>query len=146
MPRELTMMDEHEMQGCGVMPVRRMTLPIPTEDEEQRVVVQWLQLHGILFAHVPNGGYRRRVEAAIFRGLGVQPGVPDLLIFDPPPAAPDRRGVALELKRRQGGRLTEPQRQWLEALRARGWYATVCRGADEAIETLERLGYGRRSA
>lgn len=125
---------------------RRRALPIPTEDEEQRVVVQWLQLHGILFCHIPNGGYRRRTEAAIMSGLGVRKGVPDLLIFDPPPAAPGYRGVALEMKRRVGGRLSAWQRVWLDALQRRGWYTAVCRGADEAIETLERLGYGRRIA
>lgn len=116
---------------------------VPTEDQEQRVVVQWLEMHGVLFAHVPNGGYRRPVEAAIFRGLGVQPGVPDLLIFDPPPLADGYCGTAIELKRRQGGRLTPRQREWLEALRRRRWYTAVCRGADEAIRTLERLGYHR---
>lgn len=128
------------------MPAWRRALPIPTEDEEQRVVVQWLELHGVLFCHVPNGGYRRPVEAAIFRGLGVRAGVPDFLIFDPPPMEPHRPGVALEMKRRVGGRVSESQRFWLEALGARGWYTAVCRGADEAIETLERLGYGRRMA
>lgn len=120
-------------------------MPVPSEEQEQRVVVRWLELHGVLFCHVPNGGSRRRVEAAIFRGLGVQPGVPDLLIFDPPPAAPDRRGTALEMKRRKGGRLTDLQRRWLEALQARGWYAAVCHGADEALAVLQRLGYGRRA-
>jgi hypothetical protein len=31
--------------------------------------------------HVPNGGYRTRTEAAILQGLGVLPGVADLLIL-----------------------------------------------------------------
>ncbi|HEY8417043.1 MAG TPA: VRR-NUC domain-containing protein [Limnochordales bacterium] len=117
---------------------------VPTEDQEQRVVVEWLRWHGILFAHVPNGGYRRRVEAAIFRGLGVQPGVPDLLIFDPPPAEPGRPGAALELKRRRGGRATQAQLQWLAELARRGWAVAVCRGAEEAIAQLEAWGYGGR--
>ncbi|HEY8414450.1 MAG TPA: VRR-NUC domain-containing protein [Thermaerobacter sp.] len=125
---------------------RRRAAWVPTEDQEQRTVVHWLQMHGILFVHVPNGGYRRPVEAAIFRGLGVQPGVPDLLIFDQPPLASQFCGTAIEMKRRQGGRLRESQKEWLEALRRRRWYTAVCYGADEAIRTLEYLGYGRRRA
>lgn len=125
------------------MPRRRAEW-VETEDEEQRTVVHWLQIHGILFAHVPNGGYRRRVEAAIFRGLGVQPGVPDLLIFDPPPKAPARRGAALEMKRQKGGRATPAQLAWLAALAERGWLTAICRGAEEAIAQLEAWGYGKR--
>jgi hypothetical protein len=30
--------------------------------------------------HVPNGGARSVVEGAIFKGLGVKPGVPDLVL------------------------------------------------------------------
>jgi hypothetical protein len=32
---------------------------------------------GVFAFHVPNGGYRRPIEAKILQGLGVVPGVPD---------------------------------------------------------------------
>lgn len=73
---------------------------------------------------------------------GVEAGVPDLLLFDPPPIG-GSCGVALELKRREGGRTSEKQKRWLRELEARGWVALVCHGAAEAIRELERLGYGR---
>lgn len=68
--------------------------------------------------------------------------MPDLLLFDPPPIG-GSCGVALELKRRKGGRTSPKQERWLRELEARGWVALVCHGAEEAIQELERLGYGR---
>jgi len=126
--------------------VTAVRAPIPTEEQEQRALVAWLRYNGILFTHVPNGGYRTRAEAGIFRALGVSAGVPDVLIFDPPPCVPDRRGVAIELKRSRGGRVTPEQRNWLDALHARGWETMICHGADVAIEYLRRLGYGRKTS
>jgi hypothetical protein len=41
--------------------------------------------------NVPNGGWRSPIEAAILKGLGVQPGVPDLILVR------DGRPFALEL-------------------------------------------------
>jgi hypothetical protein len=46
-------------------------------------VVQHLQrraMPGVVYLHVPNGGYRQPAEAAIFSGLGVRAGAPDLLL------------------------------------------------------------------
>lgn len=120
------------------------TMPVPTEEQEQRTLAAWLDLQGLLWMHVPNGGARNHVTGAILKALGVKPGVPDIFVFGSPPAASDHVGVAIELKRRVGGRLSPAQRRWLRDLEERGWYAAVCAGADEAIMLLERLGYGRR--
>lgn len=131
-----------------------MKLPTPTEDQEQRTVCEWLDLHGITYCHVPNGGSRRRVEAAIFAGIGVKPGVPDLLIFDPSYAIRGGKvdvyyhGAAVEMKRRgrekeKDGGVTDDQRWWLERLKERNWAVTVAYGASEAIDFLESLGYGK---
>src|SRR6266567_6405921 len=38
---------------------------------------------GLFFWHTPNGGYRRPIEAAVFSGFGVVPGIPDLLLLKP---------------------------------------------------------------
>ena len=85
------------------------------------------------------------IVAKKLKAQGVKPGVPDVLIFDSPPALPERRGVAIELKRRKGGRATGYQQDWLTALAERGWFTAVCRGAGEAIEELKQLGYGNQS-
>jgi len=119
---------------------------IPTEEQEQRALAEWLDWHGIRWFHPANGGARTKAEAGVFRAIGVKPGVPDVIIVDPPPAVQGPCGVAIELKRREGGRISDAQREWLARLRYRGWWAEVCAGADEAIELLERLGFGRREA
>ncbi len=31
--------------------------------------------------HIPNGGYRRKIEAALLKGMGVKAGVADLLLL-----------------------------------------------------------------
>ena len=115
----------------------------PPEEAEQVALVQWLRLHKIAFAHVPNEGKHKVQYRAKQARLGVQPGVPDVLIFDQPPSCPKNVGTAIELKRRKGGRVSENQTEWLEKLKNRGWAVAVCRGATEAIEFLESLGYGR---
>ena len=115
---------------------------IPSEEDEQKTLVEWLMRHGIRFCHVPNGGYRTKREGAKFKRLGVQKGMVDILIFDPPPAYPDNVGAAIELKRRKGGRVTAEQSAWLNDLKDRGWAVAVCQGAMEAIRVLQELGFG----
>jgi hypothetical protein len=119
---------------------------LPSEAQEQAAVVRWLTWHGILFCAVPNGGKRHIVTAKRLAAEGVRPGVPDLLIFDPVPC-PARSGasvgVALEMKRQRGGRLSPEQKVWMAALEVRGWSVCVACGADAAIKALEALGYGR---
>ena len=122
----------------------RWNSAIPTEDQEQAALVDWLKIHGILFAHVPNGGARDKVTGSILKRLGVSKGCPDILIFDRPPKEPDCAGVAIELKRQKGGRVSPEQKDWLENLKTRGWVAAVCRGANDAVNLLEKLGFGKR--
>lgn len=107
-----------------------------TEQQAQQIVCQWLELKGLLYCHVPNGGKRSRVEASIFRGLGVKPGVPDILIFDSPR---EFNGVALELKRASGGRVSPAQAAWHRELALRGWIVGCYAGSNAAIDWLESL-------
>jgi hypothetical protein len=112
------------------------------EDAIQRAVFEHLRVRGTLgvFAfHPANGGWRSRIEAAILKGLGARPGVPDVI------AIKAGRAYAIELKVR-GGRLTEPQRAAHIALRAAGAAVAVSYGLDAALDQLERWGllHGRR--
>jgi hypothetical protein len=122
-----------------------MTEIIPTEEQEQLALVQWLELHKIRYTHVPNEGKHKVQYRAKQKRLGVKPGVPDILIFDRPPRYPENVGVAIELKRQKGGRVTPEQIAWLEDLKARGWAVAVCQGAMEAIRVLQELGFGGRT-
>jgi hypothetical protein len=85
--------------------------------------------HMYAFA-VEGGGFRRPVEAAILKGLGIVPGIPDLIIIH------EGRCFALELKA-DGGRLSEVQKASHAALRHAGATVAVAHGLDAAIRQLE---------
>lgn len=95
-------------------------------------------LHRVLteetyFFAVPNGGMRSRVEAAIFVGQGVRPGVPDLIFIH------KGRAFGLELKS-DAGRLNDNQRTAHEGMRAAGARVEVARTFDEAMKHLRDAG------
>jgi hypothetical protein len=115
----------------------------PTEDHEQEVVAQYLDLLKVLWCHVPNGGMRNQIVAVKLKRQGTKRGVPDILIFDPPPCG-GYVGCAIELKRKKGGTLSEEQKDWRDDLRMCGWFTAVCKGADEAIFLIQKMGYGIR--
>jgi hypothetical protein len=109
------------------------------EQSIQKAVLRYLALCGVsdLFCfHVPNGGKRGRIEAAILKSMGVRAGVPDLVLI--------RAGLAycLELKAPLG-RLTPAQRAAHLELRKAGATVGVAHGLDAAIEQLKRWGLVR---
>lgn len=115
---------------------------VPLEEEEQRVLMSWAELEAqrehpelALLYHVPNGGARNKATAGKLRAEGVKAGVPDLCL---PVARGGYHGLYIELKRVQGGRLREAQKQWLAALEAQGYRTAVCRGWAEAKAELLR--------
>ena len=106
-----------------------------------RAVVAHLRTRGLpdlIWWHTPNGGRRNRIEAAIFAGLGVRPGVTDLILLH------DGRAFALELKT-DAGRPTTAQRQFVSDFNAAGGTAMITNGLDQALRALEswRLLHGR---
>ena len=88
--------------------------------------------------HPANGGWRTRVEAAIFKGMGVRAGVPDII------AIKNGQCYALELKA-PDGRLTPVQRDAHAALVAAGATVAVAYGLDDALARLEAWGLLRGS-
>ena len=99
----------------------------------QRAVFQHLRARGApgVFAfHPANGGYRKPVEAAILKGLGVVAGVPDVI------AIHNGRVFALELKA-EGGRATPKQLDVLAAMEAAGAFTCIAEGLDRALACLE---------
>ena len=113
-----------------------MTRRAQPEAALQRSVIQhltWRARPGVFAFHVPNGGWRSRVEAAILKAIGTVAGVPDsICIFE-------GRVYALELKA-EGGRLSEAQEHVLIKLRDAGAMATHAHGLDQAIRILEGWG------
>lgn len=95
--------------------------------------------------HVPNGGKRSKVEAAILKGMGVRAGVSDLVIPVPilhrPLAGNETVGLYIELKAK-GGRLTADQRAWLDQMRELGHEVHVIDSVDDGVDLL--TDYHRR--
>jgi len=102
----------------------------------QRAVFQHLGARGApgVFAfHPANGGYRKPVEAAILKGMGVVAGVPDVI------AIHNGRCFALELKA-EGGRATDKQLEAIAAMEAAGAFTAIAEGLDRALACLEAWG------
>jgi len=104
------------------------------EDALQRAIVEHYRQRaapGVFMFAVPNGGFRRPVEAAILKATGTVAGIPDTIWIK------DGQVYALELKA-PGGRLTPAQEGVLVALREAGATATHAHGLDQALQILER--------
>lgn len=119
-----------------------MTPPsVPSEHAEQARLVAWAhdqqQRHpelALLFA-IPNGEHRHWTVARRLKEQGVRPGVPDL--FLPAPRS-GWHGLFLELKRRDGGVVSDQQAGWHAGLLEQGYMVAVCRGAVDARNALIR--------
>jgi VRR-NUC domain len=104
------------------------------EQELQRAVVEhlaWRARPGVWWTHIPLGGLRSKIEAAILRGLGTTRGTPDLLIVA------NGRAHFLELKAPHG-RVSEAQWVVHERLRRAGAEVAVAFGLDAALAQLEQ--------
>jgi hypothetical protein len=103
------------------------------EDAIQRAVFQHLRARaerGVFAFHPANGGYRKPVEAARLKGLGVKAGVPDIIVIH------EGKVFALELKT-ETGRPTEAQLAAIDAINRAGGFATIANGLDAALRCLE---------
>lgn len=119
----------------------------PTEAQEQKSLFEWAARAKAkypaldLMYHIPNGGSRNLIEARNLKEQGVKRGVPDICL--PVPNAL-YTALYIELKRPNGGRVSDAQRGWIAALNRAGNRAVVCRGWDEARREIERYLGGSR--
>lgn len=109
--------------------------PIPSEHSEQVALVKWLELESrkhpelaLCFA-VPNGARTSMSTARKLKAEGLRRGCPDLFW-------PVSRGLAIELKKAKGGRVSPEQKWWLNALNEQGYLALVCHGWQSAKATI----------
>ena len=106
---------------------RLMSIPVPTEDQEQIDFIGWLDEEGIPYWHVPNETFAPSWAAkAKNKKLGVKAGIPDLfLVF--------KEGlVCIEMKRTVGGKLSDYQMMWHAILALSGTPVFTCKGAEVA--------------
>ena len=117
-----------------------------TEKDEQKKLFARAQYRPDLklMTHIPNEGRRSVQHTMEMLRMGMKPGFPDIIL---PVARGGYHGLFIEMKRRIGGRSTPEQKEWQRALLEEGYAACVCKGFDEARETIEwylRLKEGRR--
>lgn len=125
-----------------------MTTRNHPEDAIQLAVAGALDAAGVAWFHPPMGGYRTSAEGGILKSLGAKAGVPDVMIFDPPPCSPvcvkcgrpAAPGAFVEIK--AGKNQTEPEQDaWHRVLHERGWLGGVSRGVVDTLNKLHTLGY-----
>lgn len=111
---------------------------IPTEEEEQAVVISWCALQEgkwpelALIYHVPNEGKRSKAAGAAEKRMGLKSGVSDLCL---PVPRGGYHGLYLEMKALDG-RVTKNQRDFLAAVAKQGYFSCVCFGAAAAIQVI----------
>ncbi len=119
---------------------------VPSESEEQQALFEWVEAHiykyPVLkaFYHIPNEGRRSKYEGARLKREGLKEGVSDNCL-------PVRIGyygsLYIELKKRQGGVVSEAQSEWIELMKEVGNAACVCYGWEQARDKLVEYLEGR---
>ena len=106
------------------------------EAQLQRALVEhlrWGARGDTWWTHIPTGGWRSPIEAAIFKSLGVRAGSPDLLII--------RAGQPLFLELKAPGRKLSPaQVECHAALQRVGAQIETVNNIDAALAFLRRFG------
>lgn len=106
------------------------------EHAEQVSLMQWWSLQcrrfgipeQLLFA-IPNGGQRNIITAKRMKDEGVRAGIPDLFLAVP---RGKFHGLFVEMKKSQGGVVSDAQKACMEMLSNNGYCVTVCHGFIEA--------------
>lgn len=93
------------------------------------------------FYAIPNGAKRSLWEAMVAKKSGMKSGILDLC-FPWPNKALGVSGMYIEMKRKDGGKISPPQHYWLGLLKWAGYSVHVCNGADEAIGIIDKYFEG----
>lgn len=109
---------------------------IPTEKDECIKLVQYLRIKGhkhSAIMHETGTGRNAKMMGVRNKQMGLTPGVPDYILIV------NDNLIWIEMKRQKGGRLSEYQKGWIEALEQAGQTIRVCNGADEAIKFIQTI-------
>ena len=121
-----------------------MATSCPTEYAECQVFHQWLELNHIRHTHIGNesqiGGRAGIIRGAKLKAIGQSKGFPDYLLIV------NDKLIAIEMKRQKGGKVSDEQRDWLDALAKAGVEGYIAHGANEAMEIVQRyIGRWRKT-
>lgn len=112
----------------------------PTEHEEQVGFLNWFRQRypSVLIFAIPNGEKRSISVARRLKAEGVKPGVPDLNVPE--------WGLWIEMKRREGGRLSADQKDVIRYLEGIGQTVIVGKGAGDASKQVLKFLDGKKTA
>ena len=106
------------------------------EEAIQRAVATFLDVAlpiDAVWFHPPNGGWRSKAEAGIFKAMGVKAGVPDIVVV--------YQGQAMFIELKPPGRsLSANQREFAQTLAAAGAWFQVAHSIDEVAGYLRGWG------
>ena len=112
--------------------------PMPTESSEQiKTVLKFSMFYpkeAQLLIAIPNGSYRKPLEAIRLKREGVKPGMTDLMLLMPRGGF---HGLCIEMKRADGGVVSPVQKKMHALLVEQGYMISVCAGSDQAYKALE---------
>lgn len=106
-----------------------------SEDDEQKLLVQYLELKGYKFSALPLSTFTKSWAVKMKnKAMGVRAGVPDLMVIV------KNKLIFIEMKKVKVGRLSPLQKEWIEALNECDRVkAFTCWGFDEAKKLIENL-------
>src|ERR1039457_929309 len=113
-----------------------MPTPILSEYQEQCLLVQYLELKGLLFSKIAQETFTRSWGIKMKNKMsGVRPGIPDMIII-----LPNQKLLFIEMKRSKGGRLSPEQAQWIKEINnCQGVIAVEAHGFEEAKNIIDHL-------
>jgi hypothetical protein len=105
------------------------------EHKVQVAICQYLDLRGVLYFSVPNGGQRNKIVAAKLKAEGAKAGIPDLCIIH------EGQAFFLEVKRpatsdSRKGRLSPVQKEMIERIEQAGGEVKVVYSVADVIEAM----------
>lgn len=112
--------------------------PALAERQTQAQIVDVLDDLGLVYFHINNGANIGAVAGAIAQGQGVKAGVPDLFVSESFEfGGVIYHGLYIEVKKPRGGKVSDKQQLWRDALRERNyWVLSGLGGAGLVIDFL----------
>ena len=125
--------------------MKKIKFPVPTEEEEAKLLHQYLELRKIPHTHIGNesngGTQAARIRGAKMKAMGQSKGAWDYEIFIPVKGVTKTidayQEVRIELKRRKGGSVSPEQKAWGRVYEKAGIPCFIAKGAGAAIDWIE---------
>lgn len=107
------------------------------EHQVQKAICEYLDLIGLCYWAVPNGGARNMVTAKKLKAEGTKAGVPDLTVIHA------GRYIGLEVKKPKTttakGRLSPAQKKMIEKIETAGGHVEVVYSLEDVIKIIDKL-------